>query len=77
VFLAYFLAVTPDWRQSLSVPAVRNQLGVIVFINVGVMALASEAGFFPIAWEGHLGGFIGGALAYIALAPRVRAGPWS
>lgn len=76
VFSAYFLALGPTWVQSLRDPRVRNALGSIFFLNVVVMGVVSELGWFPIAWEGHFGGFIGGALAYIALAPRYR-GPWS
>ena len=76
VFMAYFFSVRPSWRQSLAIPAVRNQIGVIVLVNVVLMGVLTEFGVFPIAWEGHLGGFIGGALAYIALEPRRRAGPW-
>lgn len=75
VFSAYFLAVRPTWRQSLADPRVRNAFGMIFFLNVVLMGIAAETGFFPIAWEGHLGGFIGGAVAYIALAPKAQ-GPW-
>jgi membrane associated rhomboid family serine protease len=76
VFSAYFLSLRADWRQSLADPRIRNALGSIFFLNVVVMGVISELGWFPIAWEGHLGGFVGGAIAYIALAPRHR-GPWS
>jgi membrane associated rhomboid family serine protease len=75
VFSAYFLSARPTWREALADPAVRNPLGMIFLLNVVIMGVAGEAGLFPIAWEGHLGGFIGGAAAYIALAPRPR-GPW-
>ena len=77
VFMAYFLAIAPTWRQSLRIPAVRNQLGIIILLNVVLMGVLSEMGWAPIAWEGHLGGFIGGAIGYIALAPKPRTGPWS
>ncbi|MGE0597779.1 MAG: rhomboid family intramembrane serine protease [Hyphomonadaceae bacterium] len=77
VFMAYFLSVRADWRESLRIPMVRNQALMIVFINVVLMGAASELGWFPIAWEGHLGGFVGGFLAYVLLAPRRRQGPWS
>lgn len=70
MFSAYFMAVRSDWRDSLRIPMVRNQFLMIVLINVVLMGIASELGWFPIAWEGHLGGFIGGALAYIMLQPR-------
>jgi membrane associated rhomboid family serine protease len=75
VFSAYFLSLRPTWRQSLADPRVRNAYGVIFFLNVVLMGIAAESGVFPIAWEGHLGGFIGGAIAYVALAPRPH-GPW-
>lgn len=76
VFMAYFLSVGPSWRASLAIPAVRNQLGVIVLINVVLMGALTEFGLLPIAWEGHLGGFVGGALAYVALERRYERGPW-
>ncbi len=72
VFIAYFLALRPTWVQALAEPAIRNQLGAIFFLNVVLMGVAAESGFLPIAWEAHLGGFIGGAIAYVALAPRAR-----
>lgn len=72
MFSAHFLALGRTWRESLANPRIRNPLAMLVFINVGLMGLAAETGMFPIAWEGHLGGFIGGALAYIALAPHPR-----
>jgi membrane associated rhomboid family serine protease len=76
VFSAYFLALRPTWRQSIADPRIRGSFGSIFFLNVVLMGAVSELGWFPIAWEGHLGGFVGGALAYIALAPRYR-GPWT
>jgi membrane associated rhomboid family serine protease len=76
VFSAYFLSVRATWLQSLADPNIRGPLGMIFFINVVAMGVVSELGWFPIAWEGHLGGFVGGALAYILLAPRYR-GPWA
>jgi len=76
VFSAYFLALRPSWLQSVLDPRIRGAFGSIFFLNVVVMGVVSELGWFPIAWEGHLGGFVGGALAYIVLAPRYR-GPWA
>ena len=72
VFVAYFLSVRPRWQDSLRIPLVRNQLGMIIFLNVVVMGVLAELNVFPIAWEGHLGGFLGGFLAYVALEPRAR-----
>ena len=76
VFSAYFLALRPSWTQALTDPRIRGQFGMIFFVNVVLMGAAAELGVFPVAWEAHLGGFVGGALAYIALAPRRVAGPW-
>lgn len=75
MFSAHFLALRRTWREALADPRVRNTLGMLVFINVVLMGIAAESGVFPIAWEGHLGGFVGGALAYVALA-RAPRGPW-
>lgn len=75
MFSAYFLAARPTWREALRDPRTRNPLLMLIFLNVVVMGAAAELGVFPIAWEGHLGGFIGGALAYVALQPKPR-GPW-
>lgn len=75
VFSAYFLSLRPTWRQAIADKQIRNAFGSIFFLNVVLMGAIAELGWFPIAWEGHLGGFVGGALAYIALAPRYR-GPW-
>lgn len=73
VFGAYFLAVRPSPRAAMADPQVRNAIVMFLGINVVLMALLP----LPIAWEAHLGGFIAGALAYLALAPRRRvAGPW-
>ena len=51
-------------------PQVRGPLGGLFLVNVVLMGAASAAGFFPIAWEAHLGGFIGGGVAYALLQPR-------
>ncbi len=76
VFSAYFLALRPHWLQAVLDPRIRGAFMSIFFLNVVLMGVASELGWLPIAWEGHLGGFVGGALAYIAVAPRYR-GPWA
>lgn len=75
VFSAYFLALRRTWREAIADRRIRDAYGMIFFLNVVLMGALSEFGLFPIAWEGHLGGFVGGALAYIALAPKPR-GPW-
>lgn len=77
VFTAYYMSLRPDWREAFTIPPIRNQFLMIFLINVVAMGALSESGVFPIAWEAHLGGFIGGGLAFIALAPRVRPGPWT
>jgi membrane associated rhomboid family serine protease len=73
LFGAYFLAIRPSPQAALQDPQVRNAMLSFLGINVVLMAFLP----LPIAWEAHLGGFIAGALAYIALAPRLRRhGPW-
>jgi membrane associated rhomboid family serine protease len=73
LFGAYFLAIRPSPRAALQDPQVRNAMLSFLGINVVLMAFLP----LPIAWEAHLGGFIAGALAYVALAPRLkRHGPW-
>jgi membrane associated rhomboid family serine protease len=73
VFAAYFLAVRPSPRAAFEDPRVRNAMLTFVGINVVLVALLP----LPIAWEAHLGGFIAGGLAYLVLAPKAPAGPWS
>lgn len=74
VFSAYFLSARATWQESLADRYVRNQFLVIFAINVVAMGVAAEVFSVPIAWEAHLGGFIAGALAWIALAPRAPEG---
>lgn len=76
VFSAYFLSLRPTWRQAVADPRIRSAFGSIFFLNVVLMGVLSEIGVFPIAWEAHLGGFVGGAIACILLAPRY-SGPWT
>jgi len=70
VFSAYYLSLRPTWRQALAEPAIRNQLGMLIFLNVVVMGVVSLFGWLPVAWEAHGGGFIGGGLAYALLDRR-------
>lgn len=70
VFSAYFLSARRTWRESLADPRVRGPFGMIFLLNVVLMAVVAELGWFPIAWEGHMGGFIAGGLAWVVLAPR-------
>lgn len=67
---AFFFSTRRTWREALADPQVRGPLGGLFLVNVVLMGIASEAGFFPIAWEGHLGGFIGGGVAYALLQPK-------
>jgi len=72
---AFFLASRPTWREALADPQVRGPLAVLFVINVVVFGVLAEAGIVPIAWEGHLGGFIGGGIAYVLLQPRAPLKP--
>ncbi len=72
VFGAYFLAAAPTPQAALADPQIRNSMLTFLGINVVLMAMLR----LPIAWQAHLGGFIAGALVYLVLAPRHRAGPW-
>lgn len=67
---AFFFSTRRTWRDALADPQVRGPLGGLFVLNVVVMGIASEAGFLPIAWEAHLGGFVGGGVAYALLQPR-------
>lgn len=77
VFTAYYLAIPPHWSMALRDARIRNQWAVIFFINVVAMGVVSELGWFPIAWQAHLGGFVAGGLAYAALAPKRAQLPWN
>jgi membrane associated rhomboid family serine protease len=76
VFAAYLMALRRTWRLALSDPSVRAMGFWFLAINVGLAAVARVTGVFPIAWEAHLGGFIGGAIVYAALSARLAPGPW-
>lgn len=77
VFTAYYLALPPHWTMAIRDARIRNQWLVLFFINVVVMGAVSGVGWFPIAWQAHLGGFVAGGLAYPLLAPKSKRGPWS
>jgi membrane associated rhomboid family serine protease len=68
VFTAFYFSLRPTWREALAVPEIRNQLGMLVFLNVVVMGIVAQFGWLPVAWEAHGGGFLGGALAYVLLS---------
>ena len=76
LFGAYFLAVRPTPRAALADPQVRNAIVVFLGVNVVLMGVLAVMDLLPIAWEAHLGGFMAGALVYLAMAPRHHAGPW-
>lgn len=70
---AHFLSARATWREALADPQIRGLWGALVLLNVVVLGVVSEFGWLPVAWEGHLGGFIGGAIAYVLLQPRAPA----
>jgi membrane associated rhomboid family serine protease len=71
LFAAMLMSAHWDWRESVRDPQVLRAGGGFLFAVVGVAAAASFFGILPIAWEAHLGGFIGGMLAFPFLAPKV------
>ena len=73
VYSAYLMAVHTDWRQSLRDPAVLQNGAVFLFANVVLAFVAASTGFLPIAWQAHLGGFIGGMVIYPLIAARPPA----
>lgn len=77
VFVAYFFSARRSWREAFTDPAVRGPLAMVFFLNVVLMGVLAKLNLVPIAWEAHLGGFVGGAISYILLERPVRArGPW-
>jgi membrane associated rhomboid family serine protease len=48
-------------------------LAVWMAINLVTGLVGLGPGADNIAWEAHVGGFVGGLLAFYALAPRARA----
>jgi membrane associated rhomboid family serine protease len=76
IFAAYFLAVRPTIAMALKDRRVQQGIFWFLAINVVLAAGARYSGVLPIAWEAHLGGFLGGALAFVLLAPRLKPGPW-
>lgn len=70
LFAAYLLAPFSDWRVALRTPAVVQMGFYFLLVNVGLAALARFTGVLPIAWEAHLGGFVGGALLYPLLVAK-------
>ena len=77
VFSAYLMALAPNWRSAIRNPQILQMGFYFLAVNVGVAMLARSSGVLPIAWEAHLGGFIGGLVLYPLLAPkRAAMSPW-
>ena len=78
LFAGYLMGARRNWRQAVRDPAIQSMGFWFLFINVGLAAVARMTGFLPIAWEAHLGGFLGGLVLFPLLAPRRAsfAGPW-
>lgn len=70
MFAGYLLAVRRDWRAAARDTRVQAAAFWFLVINVGLAAAARMTGLLPIAWEAHLGGFVGGAVLYPLFAPR-------
>lgn len=68
VFSAYLFALRPDWREALRERRVLLAGFWFLAINVGLAFLAARSGVLPIAWEAHLGGFLGGLALYPLLS---------
>lgn len=77
VFPAFLLASQPRWRDALRDRRVQLSAFWFLLINVGLAYLAARSGLIPIAWEAHLGGFLGGLALYPLLARKDRPyNPW-
>lgn len=72
VFAANILSAGRTWQESLRERAVISAGFWFLVVNVGLAAAARVSGIIPIAWEAHLGGFIGGLLIYPFLEREPR-----
>lgn len=70
VFSALLMGARWDWRDSIRDPQVLKTGAGFLFANVGLAFMIRQFGVLPIAWEAHLGGFIGGMLLFPLLAPK-------
>lgn len=68
VFSAYLLAVRADWREALRERRILLAGFWFLAVNVGLAFVAARSGVLPIAWEAHLGGFVGGLMLYPVLS---------
>jgi membrane associated rhomboid family serine protease len=78
LFAGYLLGARRNWRDAVADPQIRRAAFWFLAINVGLMWFLATNANFPIAWEAHLGGFLGGVALFPLLAPRRRiwTGPW-
>jgi membrane associated rhomboid family serine protease len=70
VFSALLMGARWDWTVSIRDPQILRTGAGFLFANVGLAFLIRQFGVLPIAWEAHLGGFIGGMLIFPLLAPK-------
>ncbi len=78
MFAGYLMGARANWREAIRDRQIQRAAFWFLLINVGLMWAVAASDLFPIAWEAHLGGFIGGAVLFPLLAPRRRVffGPW-
>lgn len=67
----FLLSQRLDWRDALRDRSVQSAALWFLALNVGAAWAVSTGGLISISWEAHLGGFIAGAVCWMALAPRV------
>jgi membrane associated rhomboid family serine protease len=75
IYSAYLMAVYPRWQDSLRDMGIVQNAAIFLAMNVGLAYVAARSGVLPIAWEAHLGGFIGGLVVYPLVAPPARMEP--
>jgi membrane associated rhomboid family serine protease len=72
MFAGYLLAAPAVWSDAFRDPRVLRAGFWFLLVNVGLAAAARATGILPIAWEAHLGGFLGGLVLYPFVAPKRR-----
>ncbi len=70
LFAAYLFSPYGDWRLAARDWGLWRQAFWFLAVNVGIAYLARAADVLAIAWEAHLGGFLGGLMLYPLLAPH-------